>query len=195
MDSRYVPWLFIMGVSPFGNLRVVAYLQLTAAYRSLSRPSSAPDAKAFTLCSCSLELSASVIWPLLFVSLNCLSFFVHIFRFAVKKLSLSHRSIFFLRFHARRNCFYPTFLERPIFLNIMSSISVRFYSFTFIRFSMNMVLTGISGLVEMMGIEPMTPCLQGRCSPSWATPRYYLWGLLSFLFGHSKSNNKWKYSA
>ena len=25
-------------------------------------------------------------------------------------------------------------------------------------------------LVEMMGIEPMTPCLQGRCSPSWATP-------------------------
>ena len=28
-----------------------AYLQLPAAYRSLSRPSSAPDAKAFTLCS------------------------------------------------------------------------------------------------------------------------------------------------
>ena len=45
-----------MGVSPFGYLRVEAYLQLTAAYRSLSRPSSAPNAKAFTLCSCSLEL-------------------------------------------------------------------------------------------------------------------------------------------
>ena len=28
------------------------------------------------------------------------------------------------------------------------------------------------GLVEMMGIEPMTPCLQGRCSPSWATPPF-----------------------
>ena len=28
-----------------------AYLQLTVAYRSLSRPSSAPDAKAFPLCS------------------------------------------------------------------------------------------------------------------------------------------------
>ena len=25
-------------------------------------------------------------------------------------------------------------------------------------------------MVEMMGFEPMTPCLQGRCSPSWATP-------------------------
>ena len=24
----------------------------------------------------------------------------------------------------------------------------------------------VSGLVEMMGFEPMTPCLQGRCSPS-----------------------------
>ena len=38
-------------VSPFGNLRVNGYLRLTAAYRSLSRPSSAPDAKASTLCS------------------------------------------------------------------------------------------------------------------------------------------------
>ena len=29
-----------------------------------------------------------------------------------------------------------------------------------------------SSLVEMMGFEPMTPCLQGRCSPSWATPPF-----------------------
>ena len=33
-------------------------------------------------------------------------------------------------------------------------------------------LVFLSPLVEMMGIEPMTPCLQGRCSPSWATPPY-----------------------
>ena len=38
-------------VSPFGNLWVDGYLLLTTAYRSLSRPSSAPDAKAFALCS------------------------------------------------------------------------------------------------------------------------------------------------
>ena len=56
MDSWYVTWFFTMWVSPFGNLWVKAYLQLTTAYRSLSRPSSAPDAKAFTLRSCSLEL-------------------------------------------------------------------------------------------------------------------------------------------
>ena len=36
-------------VSPFGNLRIFAHLQLPEAYRSLSRPSSAPDAKAFPL--------------------------------------------------------------------------------------------------------------------------------------------------
>ena len=36
-------------VSPFGNLRIKVHLQLPEAYRSLSRPSSAPDAKAFPL--------------------------------------------------------------------------------------------------------------------------------------------------
>ena len=40
-------------------------------------------------------------------------------------------------------------------------------------------------LVEMMGIEPMTPCLQGRCSPSWATPP----GLSVFQWSHWKLNN------
>ena len=44
------------GVSPFGHLRIKAYLLLPEAYRSLSRPSSAPNAKAFSLCSSSLEL-------------------------------------------------------------------------------------------------------------------------------------------
>ena len=45
-------------VSPFGYLRIVAYLQLPEAFRSLSRPSSAPDAKAFPLRSSSLDLSS-----------------------------------------------------------------------------------------------------------------------------------------
>ena len=71
MDSRYALWLFAIGVSPFGNPRIEAYLQLPVAYRSLSRPSSAPDAKAFALCSLSLELSKIYLAVL---SLNCLSF-------------------------------------------------------------------------------------------------------------------------
>ena len=36
-------------VSPFGNPRINAYLQLPEAYRSLSRPSSSLSAKAFTM--------------------------------------------------------------------------------------------------------------------------------------------------
>ena len=43
-------------------------------------------------------------------------------------------------------------------------------------------------LVEMMGIEPMTPCLQGRCSPSWATPPGFFC-LQCFSRSHWKLNN------
>ena len=43
-------------VSPFGDLRIKAYVRLPEAYRSLSRPSSAPDAKAFPLRSYQLDL-------------------------------------------------------------------------------------------------------------------------------------------
>ena len=41
----------ITQVSPFGYPRIVAYLQLPKAFRSLSRPSSAPSAQASSLCS------------------------------------------------------------------------------------------------------------------------------------------------
>ena len=36
-------------------------------------------------------------------------------------------------------------------------------------------------MVEMRRIELLTPCLQGRCSPSWATPPYWLHLLPGFL--------------
>ena len=44
-------------VSPFRDLRIKGYLLLPEAYRSLSRLSSAPSAKAFALRPCSLDLS------------------------------------------------------------------------------------------------------------------------------------------
>ena len=46
-----------MWVAPFGNPRIKGYLLLPAAYRSLSRPSSAPDAKAFPLRPFQLDLA------------------------------------------------------------------------------------------------------------------------------------------
>ena len=55
-DSMHVTVVLPQWVSPFGNLRINAHLQLPEAYRSLSRPSSAPDAKAFPLRSFSLDL-------------------------------------------------------------------------------------------------------------------------------------------
>ena len=48
-DSMHDTGVLLQWVPPFGNLRINGYLLLPAAYRSLSRPSSAPDAKAFPL--------------------------------------------------------------------------------------------------------------------------------------------------
>ena len=41
-------------------------------------------------------------------------------------------------------------------------MSLRWYSFE-----------SLYPLVEIIGIEPMTPCLQSRCSPSWAIPPWF----------------------
>ena len=47
--STHADRVLLCRVAPFGNLRIKAYVRLPEAYRSLSRPSSAPDAKAFPL--------------------------------------------------------------------------------------------------------------------------------------------------
>ena len=48
-DSTQVDGVLLRRVSPFGNSGIKAYVQLPQTYRSLSRPSSALDAKAFPL--------------------------------------------------------------------------------------------------------------------------------------------------
>ena len=55
--STQVDGVLLRRVSPFGHPGINAYVQLPQAYRSLSRPSSAPDAKAFPLRSYSLDLA------------------------------------------------------------------------------------------------------------------------------------------
>ena len=55
-----------MRVAPFGNPRINGYLLLPEAYRSLSRPSSAPDAKAFPLRSFQLDQSSKKLAPFRF---------------------------------------------------------------------------------------------------------------------------------
>ena len=118
--------LFIYVVPQFGNLRIEAYLQLPAAYRSLSRPSSAPDAKAFTLCSFSLEL------PLF--SLSCLS--SHIIYFTMKKhfhtfyflgfayLSICGQIVVFHDFRKDLDFFDLNFFLNPVKLSVRFSYLV-----------------------------------------------------------------------
>ena len=47
--SVYDTWASLMWIAPFGNPRIKVCLPLPGAYRSLPRPSSAPDAKASSL--------------------------------------------------------------------------------------------------------------------------------------------------
>ena len=73
MDTRALPaW-----VSPFRHLRIIVYMPLPAAFRSLSRLSSALSAKASALCSSLLDLflvlSACLAWQASF------TFFIYFF--------------------------------------------------------------------------------------------------------------------
>ena len=54
--SVYGDGVFLRRVSPFRHLRLIAYLQLPAAFRSLSRLSSALSARASVLCPSLLDL-------------------------------------------------------------------------------------------------------------------------------------------
>ena len=58
-DSMHVDRVLLCRVSPFGNSGIKAYVRLPQTYRSLSRPSSALDAKAFPLRSYQLDLTGS----------------------------------------------------------------------------------------------------------------------------------------
>ena len=81
-------------VSPFGDPWIVAYLRLTTAFRSLSRPSSAISALASTLRSCSLDLASSMqtFCLLRLVGTDCsqslFCLFLCSFQGAVKNLSI-----------------------------------------------------------------------------------------------------------
>ena len=62
----WIPAHYCRRVPPFGHLRVKGCLHLTAAFRSLPRPSSAPIAKASALCSLFLNLFRDLSFSALF---------------------------------------------------------------------------------------------------------------------------------
>ena len=110
-------------VSTFGNLRIEAYLQLPAAYRSLSRPSSAPNAKAFSICSSSLELP--YVSSPIGLNITVLS------SLSLELLCVSYFAVTWSRFFIRpwQNClFYPFCLTKKPDFELLS-ISL-FFPFT-----------------------------------------------------------------
>ena len=75
-------------VPPFGYLRIIGYVLLPAAFRSLSRPSSAPSAKASALCPSLLGLFLYSRFPR-FIRFSLAAIHgAHVWAFFVKKLFL-----------------------------------------------------------------------------------------------------------
>ena len=119
-------------VSPFGHPRVAGHLPLTAAFRSLSRPSSPPRATGIPHAPLFSFLS-----PYL------------------KRLALRTPP----RRGTRRGRAFSTLVVVARFLYQLD-FSLRFFT---LRVP-NMSMTSFS--VEDNGLEPLTPCLQSRCSTS-----------------------------
>ena len=61
MDSVYDDRGLLCRIAPFGYLWIIVCLRLPKAFRSLPRPSSAPDAKAFALRPYSLDLDYALL--------------------------------------------------------------------------------------------------------------------------------------
>ena len=93
-------------VVPFGNPRIKGYLHLPEAYRSLSRPSSPPRAKASAMRPCLLLVLPSRMARYILSACYNFTFFVH---------------------HVKERL-------------------------------------PLKGRVENNGFEPLTPCVQSRCS-------------------------------
>ena len=164
-----------MWVSPFGNPRIEAYLQLPEAYRSLSRPSSAPDAKAFALCSFSLELPTYIV-----CSLNCLSFFVNKINIFShwKGLSFSCRFLF-STFRWNCNC-YPIFWKDsisnklcPLYLFVFSThLNPNIWISSFIYSIVKFHVPHYVRWSVWMDSNHRPRAYQARALATWATDRF-----------------------
>ena len=166
-------------VFPHSDIRgYFAYLQLPAAFRSLSRPSSAPDAKAFTLCSFSLELIVLLLF------LNCLSFFLKqifaaigflipycFFHLSVKLYSFSRMFTLLERLNQSLN-----FVLFYLFVSTQSNFSLNLFPYSFVK-----VLAAFAAWSVWMDSNHRPRAYQARALTTWATDRF----THSWLFGLS----------
>ena len=120
-------------VVPFGNLWIKGYLHLPRAYRSLSRPSSPPRAKASAMRPCLLSFKLTFKYQV-----SSIRYYPGILNIAVLK---TYGSIY-------------TFSS--LLLKLLFACTICHRSFIFVSY--------VSDGVENNGFEPLTLCVQGRCS-------------------------------
>ena len=70
--------------------------------------------------------------------------------------------------HAYQACALTFWAMSPCYLHISG-----IHLWSSVLFLLNFTFRFFQPMVEMKGFEPLTPCLQGRCSPNWATPPYW----------------------
>ncbi len=143
MDSPYGDGGSLRRVSPFGHPRITGCMRLPAAFRCFLRPSSAPGAKAFSLCLLSLVR---------FASFSLLRFF---FLSAGYKLVLRQISARDVKQKYRLNATVPS-------LYSVVKVQLEMKPFWVCSFRRRPLPTPM----ETKRLELLTPCLQGRCSPS-----------------------------
>ena len=133
-------------VSPFGHCRINACCQLPDTFRRLPRPSSPLTAKASTVCAYSLD----------HITPSRLGISVQHFAY------LPQRHVWFDR--TKTLVTSQVFKEHATDFNVRTS-SIRKCAQCHPRVICFRAIAR-EELVELTGIEPVTPCLQSRCSPS-----------------------------
>ena len=181
-------------VSPFRHLRVNGYLLLTAAFRSLSRLSSALSAKASSLRSLQLNLQNSLailVWSVLhsvalqtWLFLNCFVFPLMLLNGLGCLLFFDDRNV--TSFHLPISLFeiFRSLTSLILILEIIFNVQFSRYHITCFAsycekslcdsrcFHRNALLSSFESKqfyldsVETERFELSTPCLQGRCSPN-----------------------------
>ena len=146
MDWRMDTYGLRTWVSPFRYLRIMAYLQLPEAFRSLSRLSSALSAKASTLRSLCLTIYLLLSFQVRLhsVAISCWSEFLH-------SVCSLRTCCLFSDISVGLGCLVSNF----IFDSFHFSIRFSRYKCGYLCIRM-----------EMERFELLTPCLQGRCSPN-----------------------------
>ena len=176
MCSAWGGGVFPRRVSPFRHPRIDGYVPLPAAFRSLSRLSSAPGAKASALCPSSLNRSlppprlawrflgsSRALARLLWIPVPCAAPMGALppasrrhFSLLDVRWGLPHRLVLFVSIRFSRYSWRPL---PPMGLSGLEPPTSRLSGVRSNRLS-------YKPMMEMEGIEPLTPCLQGRCSPS-----------------------------